>query len=101
MLFRRLEYSAAVRRGRCWCSFLSWISPLNCPPRPAQPTKKESNKEQEDPNRDGSISKIKDCEREVNLGDAERDEVDDVAAVACPIYQVTYGSSNYQTKNEL
>ncbi len=101
MLFRRLEYSTVAGRGRCWRSFLSWISPLDYPPRPAQTAKKESNKEQEDSNGNGSISKIKDCEREANLGDAEGDEVDDVAAMVYPIYQVADCSANYQTKNEL
>jgi hypothetical protein len=101
MLFRGLEYSTAVGRWRRWCSFLSWISPLDCSPRPAQAAKKESNKEQEDSNGNSSIGKIKDCEVEANLGDAEGDEVDDVAAMVYPIYQVTRCSANYQTKNEL
>jgi hypothetical protein len=100
MLLRRLEYSTAGR-GRWWYCFLRWISPLVCPPRPAHAAKKESNKEQEDSNGNSSISKIKDCKIETNLGDAEGDEVDDVAAVTCPIYQVAHCPANYQTKNEL
>src|SRR6266571_2132272 len=82
-------------------SLLARITPTLCFSCPAQASKQNKYKEQENAYRYGGICNIEDVKIKANLGNTEEDEIDHVSTMLCSVNEVSRCAPNDQTKDEL